>query len=230
MVLLERWKHYKFIRYGVQMRGIDLKMLLALIFYCSTLYCSGQEGSKVSVNSIASLITDKEAKEAYEQILNETNWITGKVFGFAGEHENKSATALRVLLKHKKAKQIFTRLFEKAHMAGKLYALCGMYYAHPHLFKVQIKRLRNCKKKVTSISGDVHGSENLCNIVFSPYEDSETMKRVVLRKGQTLDEWIQEWIQQRGYRSYWLDISGGGYPSKFTSQDGWWLMIGVLIV
>jgi len=188
-------------------------------------------------------LADDDSRAAYMQLFNETVWINGNTHGPEGKLENESASALRVLWKHPRAADAFARLADDAQPAGRLYALCGLYYADRKLFDTQLRYFRFEKDKVRSVFGGKQASERMCDIVFCPYPELtvrristcppscnpflencpkhprkkvwERTLRVVLKPGQTLAEWRKE----NSEHGYYCDISGGGYPSIFKHGD-----------
>ena len=188
-------------------------------------------------------LTDKVSRAAYTQLLNETVWIGNNTYGPEGESENKSAKALRDLWEHPRAAAAFTSLIDDARPAGKLYALCGLYYADMKRFDAEVRYFRFEKGKVKSILGDRHASERMCDIVFCPYPEVtirrvsacppscnpflkvcrrhpkkkvwEKTLRVVLEPDQTL----AQWREKNSKNGFYCDISGGGYASIFKHGD-----------
>lgn len=156
-------------------------------------------------------ITDPLTQGAYDQILKETMWIGDAVYGPNGEIENRTATAVRVLLGHDQADKIYLQLIKNAEPAGKLYALCGLYYANREQFQKEIEAFRNDSREIPSTSADVVGVRKMCDIVFCPVQET-TKKRIVLGKGQTLRQWVKENKDTTGY----CDISGGSYPDSIV--------------
>ncbi|MDD4869442.1 MAG: hypothetical protein PHR77_02685 [Kiritimatiellae bacterium] len=162
----------------------------------------------------STLLTDELSKGAYRQVLNETMWIDGAVYGYAGDIENRTATATRLLAGHEKARAIFLRLLADAKPAGKLYALCGLYYADWDEFQKQVEALRHDPREVSTTTADVVGPQRICDIVFCPYRDKDR-ERIVLKRGQTLHQWLKENKGKKGYG----DISGGVYPENIVNPD-----------
>lgn len=159
-----------------------------------------------------SLVTDELCTGAYRQILNETMWIDGAVYGYSGDVENRTATAVRLLLGHERARDIFVRLLADAKPAGKLYALCGLYYADRDLFERDVEAFRLDAREIQTTRADVVGAERICDIVFCPH-GSNMNARIVLKRGQTLQKWLRENKGKTGYG----DISGGVGPEKIVN-------------
>ncbi len=113
---------------------------------------------------------DAATRAAYEHLLGASVWIDGNVYGFAGEEENESATALRTIWKHPQSAAIFSRLLDHAAPAGQLYALCGLYYSDRAEFEKRIAPFKTDQREIPTISADVHGPQKIADIVVCPYE------------------------------------------------------------
>jgi len=157
---------------------------------------------------------DDFTRGAYRQIQNETVWIDGAVYGFAGELENRTATAVRFLLSQENADAIFLRLLTDAKPAGQLYALCGLYYVDRERFDKEVEAFRHDTREIETTSADVTGRDKLCDIVFCPFEDSQT-ERIVLKRGESLQQWFLAHKGEMGYG----DISGGADPERIVNPN-----------
>jgi hypothetical protein len=161
----------------------------------------------------------KGAQTVYQQIRNAPEWIPDVEYGVAGELTNQVAHALAVLVNQKESRELLIGLLTEATPAGQLYALCGLYHVDRTAFRTEVERFRSNTNQVLAIEGDVKQRERICDVVFSPWDESPQAKKVILEEGQTLEMWMKEWIEKKGIQHYYLDISGGGYPSALLQTS-----------
>ena len=236
--LLSRILHLGRVRSTVQRVNVTGQVLLAAILTALLDGCA-----TTSPPGPPTYLDTAESRAAYTCLLNETTWVNGNTYGPDGKLENKSANALRTLWQHPRAADAFASLVDSAEPAGRLYALCGLYYADRKRFDAEVPYLKFEKGKVKSIFDEKSASERVCDIVFCPYPETtmrlvsgcppscnpflthcrqhprkkvwERTKRVVLAPGQTLAQWRKE----NSEGGFYLDIGGGGYPSLFKHGD-----------
>ena len=180
-------------------------MLVSGICLFALLGCGGMKSTKPKY------IRPQSARiyDAKQRLLHSNVWIGSRVYGFAGEQTNQAALALDVLLDSENSKDVFQELLDTACPAGQLYALCGLYHVSPVLFKNGIERFRANTNIIEEMSADTIIGMRICDIVFSPYGDRKGETNIVLRKGQTVAEWIRE--HGKEIRPF-MDISGGSIP------------------
>ena len=129
---------------------------------------------------------------------------------------NDEARALRHILTLPNSDSLFSRLYHEATPAGRLYALCGLYYTDYHgEFKTGIKEQLENTQKITRIDGDVSMEVSVCDIVRNNVYPERTVR---LEYPETLTLWHERTKRWDGI----LDLEGGGFPSLFLTQPYGW--------
>lgn len=89
--------------------------------------------------------------EAYNVLLQADRFSVGGT-GVAGR-VREPELALRVLLRDPNPKFFLNRVLERATPAGKVYALCGLYYASPETYRRVVEQYRNSNESFAWQSG-----------------------------------------------------------------------------
>lgn len=130
--------------------------------------------------------------------------------GIAGATPNV-VLAFRELLGEQAADAAFKSLLTEATMAGKLYALCGIYFTDPEFFPKAVDRFKNSPIKVETFMGCIVGNEPVSSIVLRSGSDVVKLKD----RNQTIQQWMKETKNTNGCV---LDIAGGGWPVEFKGE------------
>ena len=122
--------------------------------------------------------------------------------------------AYRVLLEEKKRVGAFKLLLEKATIAGKLYALCGLFDTNHTFFLKAVENFKNSEEEVMTQSGCTLGREKVKSVVFNDSRDTIRLKNPL----QTMEDWRKSVGISENW-SYSIDIYGGGYSLNFRKQS-----------
>ena len=145
-------------------------------------------------------------RAAYERLLKADRFEEGHV-GFAGRL-SEYIVAFNTLLQEKAADEAFKSLLAEAQIAGRLYALCGVYFTDREFFLQEIETYKTSGEEVQTMSGCLIHSERVSKIV----ESGEPFVAII-NYGET----IEEWRARTNKQSYMLDIAHGGFPATFRS-------------
>ncbi len=148
-----------------------------------------------------------DARAAYERLRSADRFVDSMV-GYDGGLPPE-AVDLRALVRADPRGAACAQLFDEAAPAGKLLALCGLWWRDPARFEAGVAALRTQETLVKVHSG--------CEILEEPVRDLVKRKgaiRLVDRK-QT----IEEWTQTNGGRPAHLDIAGGSYPRRLLGLE-----------
>lgn len=118
--------------------------------------------------------------------------------------------AFRQMFREPDADAAFKSLLNSATTAGKLYALCGIYYTDPAYFEKAVSRFLHSNQQVQTYFGCMVSSERVADIV---QKSGPHVVRLKNRK-QT----IQEWSEETKAKGVALDITGGGWPCVFKGE------------
>jgi hypothetical protein len=155
--------------------------------------------------SSAALELSPAARDAFEALKKSERFCDEHV-GFAGQTPPE-VIALRKLVSEKQAPLRFKELVDTGSTAGKLYALCGLYFSDYAEFQRKIKPFRTSKAKVTTLMGCSIGTDSVAEIV-------ELRESGVVRLTGPNDS-LRNWLSKHppgkdgGFR---VDICGGGWP------------------
>lgn len=149
------------------------------------------------------------------KILLQAPRFTGDAVGEGGERPLE-VESLRVLFDEKEAKAAFRHLLDDGTLAGRLFGLCGLWYADPAAFE-----------KACATFLEDHGEENVTTFVGCIVEEvpvaglvrnTESMSVVRLKdRAQTVNQWIDGTKTPDAV----YDIAGGGWPCVLRSGGGW---------
>src|SRR5262249_10092895 len=114
------------------------------------------------------------------------------------------------------ADQLFKEILTKGHLAGRLYALCGIYFTDHERFAQEIKPYRTSRDSVATYAGCIMGHERVARLV-----ELADPRVVRLRDpSETIEAWLDRHPDPSGSRDYAMDIVGGGWPAHFKEMKG----------
>lgn len=145
-----------------------------------------------------------EGQKAYELLLKAERFEQGAV-GFAGT-VSPYVQSFNEILKEKSADEAFKSLLANATIAGKLYALCGIYFTDQESFERETAKYAQSGESVSTMSGCVIFNRKVAEIV-----ELKTEKVVIIKPSQTIEDF---WKTNNG-AGYELDIAHGGFPATF---------------
>ena len=146
--------------------------------------------------------------DSFMLLLN-TDTFAGPMNG-RGNRPSQQVAAFRLLLQLDDRAEVFSDLFRRATPAGKLYAVCGLYFSDPVLFGIACNDLATLEGSIRTHFTCIIASSTIRSIVGR--KDDRTVK---LKPGQSLADWLSESDRPDEYS---LDIQGGGYPSLFAGK------------
>ena len=166
-----------------------------------------------TATTFASAAAPGMSREQALQILSRTDTFADTYVGFAGS-PSQEACAFRTVLDQPDADRLFKRMLVQAHVAGRLYALCGLYFTDHERFAREIQPYRGSADSVATFSGCIMGRQPIAKLVESSYP------RVIRLKdpSETTQEWVERNIGPDGSHDYSLDIVGGGWPARFKEM------------
>lgn len=166
---------------------------------------------------LAALGLTPRGREAYE-VLRTTGRFTDDAI-YAGGETPEEVHALRLLWSEPQAAAAFAALLEEAGIGGRLYALCGLYYADRAAFDVAIETWRGTPATVGYQTGcSFLSDQSVADLIESRHPGAVRLTRA----GQTIKEWVQAnapLVDEGGYR---LDIIGGAIPNEFRAGGGYY--------
>jgi hypothetical protein len=177
---------------------MSLQASVSLLLVCSSSLCL----------ALAPAALSSEDKKAYQVVATTGEFCSTKV-GFAGQTP-QVVVAFRILLKSPDAAAAFKGLLADGTTAGKLYALCGLYYADPDYFDRAVAPFRGSRREVATLMGCIMSRAKVGSIVESPSPKAVRLKN----RKQTVTEWARE-TKTDGMI---YDIVGGGWPSTFKES------------
>jgi len=152
-----------------------------------------------------------DGQKAYENLLHASRFEDSRV-GYTGAL-SVYAKNLETLLNEQNADAAFKSLLKNAKTAGKLYALCGLFYTDYNSFEKEIESFKLSKETVTMVSGCEVYDESVSSII-----ESQGQNVAIIGPGESLEQYL---AGSQG-RSYNIDIANGGYPATFrhfTKQE-----------
>src|SRR4030095_15275396 len=174
-------------------------ILLLLILSCSQSMASPPAG------------LSQEEKKAYHTIAASGRFC-GTAVGFAATTPDV-VLAFRKMLKRPNGAGAFKGLLADATTAGKLYALCGLYYADPDYFDEAVKRFQRSSDEVETLMGCIGSRATVGSIV-----ENRSPKAVRLKNRK---QTVKEWAAETKASEMVYDIVGGGLPSMFKDSGGY---------
>jgi len=148
------------------------------------------------------------------EILLGTETFADTMVGIAGIPSHQ-ACAFRVVLDQPDADSLFKRILADAHLAGQLYALCGLYFTDPTAFLHAVEPFRTRTDAVETYQGCISSPEGVSSLV-------ELNLPTVVRlrdRAESTSEWLarNSDLVTDGYR---LDMLGGGWPARLKEIRG----------
>jgi len=155
----------------------------------------------------------REAKEAWS-VLAATRRFTDDAIYDGGETP-KEVLALRILWREPSASAAFRALLERGSTGGRLFALCGLYYADPEAFERGLRELRGTGERLTFQTG--------CTTLLEyPVADLVELQRPDVVRLEDRGQSIRAWKSlDSGRFSFVYDIAGGGFPNLFKEAGGY---------
>lgn len=154
-----------------------------------------------------------EAREAW-LVLAETRRFTDDAIYYQGATP-KEVVALRILWREPAANEAFHALLRSDHVAGRLYALCGLYYTDAAGFERALAGLGGNADRITFQTG--------CSTLNDyPVPDLVELDRADVVRLERRDQSIRAWKELDPRRSGFVyDIAGGGFPNLFREAGGY---------
>jgi len=119
----------------------------------------------------------------------------------------------RALSKNPQADAAFKQLLVDATTAGKLYALCGVYYTDPAFFEKAVQPFRHSREEVPTVMGCIISRDTVGSIVEQSGPAAVRLK--------TRSQTIKQWAEETKPASMRYDIIGGGWPDVFKESGGY---------
>jgi hypothetical protein len=145
-------------------------------------------------------------KAAFQVLLN-TETFADAYVGYAGA-KSVQVDAFQALLVQPDAKQVFSDLLDRAHTAGKLYALCAFYLIAPQAYARAEQQLMRSAGTVDHQDGCEIRSRPVCEVIRC--SDPNTVR---LRRSETVNDWFVR-VKPPGNGAM-FDIAGGAIPEIF---------------
>lgn len=149
-------------------------------------------------------------EEAYERLLHATRFTDHAIY--AGGVTPNEVIAVRRLWREPGAAAAFAALEREATLPGRLYALCGLYYADPTTFRARVGAYRESDETVFFQTG----CSGLRDFPVSELVEREPAVR--LAPGQSVKAWAAARESNEGY---FHDLVGGGWPNLFREGGGY---------
>ena len=165
---------------------------------------------------LVALALSPRGEEAFTRLLGARRFTDDAIY--VGGVTPNEVVALRRLGDEPHAAEAFAALEEHATLPGRLFALCGLYYADPARFRERVEAYRTSDETIFFQTGCVGIADQAVGELVERAGDG-----VVRLQG---DETVKEWLARRGNPNgtrggYWYDIVGGGWPNVFRAGGGW---------
>jgi hypothetical protein len=172
------------------MNALIGKLILCFLLLTTTIYCFAD---------------DKETENyKYFKIL-----LNAKTFSGGGTGEAGTPTEETIAFKHiffsKNAHEEFKKILEKGSIAGKLYALSGLYFYDYREYKKTVEKYLNVDDVVTIFSGCMIAQLKIKELMKTKGENVVRLSN----NQQTIYEWEKNNNVTDGCS---VDFYGGGYP------------------
>src|SRR5262249_38318549 len=125
-------------------------------------------------------------KEAYHTVATVTQF-SGETVGIAALPPPVLG-AFRTLLESPHADAAFKQLLTEATTAGKLYALCGLYYTDPAFFEKAVEPFRHSNDRIETVMGCIVSGNTVGAIVEKSGPGAVRLKA----RTQTIKQWAEE--------------------------------------
>lgn len=149
------------------------------------------------------------------RVLEQAEFFTGDAVGEGGDVPVE-CEAMRVLYRERAAAAAFRTLLERGSRAGRVFALCGLWYADPEAYRTEADRLvaEEGDEPVRTFFGCLIGERRLADLVRHPGPGPAVRLR---DRGQTIREWREENpVEDANY-----DVEGGAFPCLLRCGGGW---------
>lgn len=156
----------------------------------------------INVWAIATIYDESLIQEAYTTLYKATKFSYEPV-GYAGSM-TKEIEAFSKIRNSRYAKKVFEELEREATAAGKLYALCGLYYLDYDYYYMVIDEYSKSDIQVETFSGCTKGNESIKDLIKSDYDPT-----VQLSSNR---DTIFKWCKRNKIDCFGLDFYGGGIP------------------
>jgi hypothetical protein len=110
-------------------------------------------------------------EDAYKALLT-TKTLAGSTVE-AGGRTSGQAWAFRRILNEPDARDAFADLLHRGQMAGRLYALCGLYLLDPPEFARQVQPYRTNREEVNTFFGCLFGPKPVCDLIHKEYKNGQ---------------------------------------------------------
>ncbi len=151
-------------------------------------------------------------------VLTRCHTFKDAAVGYAGEAPPE-VHAFRLLLARDDAAAAFGDLLERAGSdAGKLYALCGLYYADPPRFTIEIEKWRGRSGTILRQVGCTGFDDSVARCIEDPRPNTARLRG----PDDTVKGWVERTLKpDPDGPSYYTDIFGGGIPADLADRTGW---------
>lgn len=147
----------------------------------------------------------EQGSKAY-QTVKKTDKFYDVAVGYAGTTP-EVVHAFQTLLQEKNSDAAFKSLLKEATLPGQLYALCGLWFTDPEMFKQQVPNYSSMKGKVPTMMGCIVDEDPIAELVKSNHPGAVRLKG----PGDSLKAW---WGRNPNADTRY-DIFGGAWPSNF---------------
>ena len=155
------------------------------------------------------------SREQAIQVLETTDVFADLYVGFVGA-PSREACSFRTVLDQPDAERLFKQILARGHLAGRLYALCGLYFTDHEQFLEEIQPYRRSADSVDTYQACLMNRVPVARLV------EVTDARVVRLKApsETTEEWRRRTLVPGESQDYSFDIVGGGWPARFKEMKG----------
>ena len=157
----------------------------------------------------------EKSREEAIRVLLKTEVFADNFVGFVGRPSDE-VCSFRTVLAQPDADALFKEILTKGRLAGRLYALCGLYFTDHERFAHEIQPYRKSADSVAMSAGCIMGRERVARLV------ERADPRVIRLKdpSETTNAWLDRHPDPTGSRDYSMDILGGGWPAHFKEMKG----------
>ena len=98
------------------------------------------------------------------ELLLKTTLFEARFIG-TGANRSSGSTAFQTILKHRDAAGCFKDLLERAHLAGQMYGLCGLYLVDRATYEVAVEPYRESRDRVPTFCYCILQNMNVSTVV-----------------------------------------------------------------
>jgi len=142
-------------------------------------------------------------------LLTSTDTFASTAVGEGAQPSDESLAFARVFLEPD-ADAVFKQLLAQANVAGRLYALCGLYFTDPETFREKLAAYEANKNEVWVFMGCLKWQRGVSELVKSSSAGAVRLKDA----DDTVDLWVER-NRDLADKDFDLDLIGGGYPDLF---------------